>query len=205
MVVEVVEGRRRKKREALELLCRCIRSLTDVKLDPQDLISAKDDIVDEQVKCKLQDTLSILSDYAVRLKGYSVNAMNDNYLGYKLKFAVLQYPALDFYFPRVDGGTRILLIALSWLLATEDVLTLVHRMKLIKNKTQTDNLGEVLETKSREPLAISAEFDKISQLNGKVNTNLKEISELKREWSRLASKISESVRDSVDETRSVSG
>lgn len=44
---------------------------------------------------------------------------------------------------------------------------------------------------NREPLPISSEFDKISLLNGKVNMNLKEISELEREWSKLASKIGE--------------
>lgn len=45
--------------------------------------------------------------------------------------------------------------------------------------------------KSRESLLLSAEIEKILHLNGKVNMNLKEISELKREWSKLASKISE--------------
>ncbi|XP_032678206.1 uncharacterized protein LOC116847378 [Odontomachus brunneus] len=179
--------------EALELLCQCMRSLINVELEPKDLISAYDNIVDYQIECKLRHILLILSDYSVKLKGYNRNDIYDSCHSDKLNFAILQYPMLEFYVPQANGGTRVLLIALAWLLGTEDVLTLIHRMKLTKS-IRTDNFDDAIR-KSRAPLPISAELEKISYLNAKVNMNLKEISELRREWSRLASKIGEASRE----------
>lgn len=48
---------------------------------------------------------------------------------------------LEFYVPRANGGTRVLLIALAWLLGTVDILIFIHRMKLIKS-TRNDNLDD---------------------------------------------------------------
>ncbi|EFN77777.1 uncharacterized protein LOC105189316 [Harpegnathos saltator] len=175
--------------EALQLLCQCIQSLIHVKIEPDDLISAYHDNVDHEVKCKLWDTLSILSDYAARLRGYH-DVTNDCHVSILLRFAILRYPAFEFYVPQDNGGNRVLLIALAWLLATEDVLTLIQRMKLTST-ARLDSLDDILQTKSRAPLSISDELHKITHLNGKVNMNLREISELKREWSRLASQIGE--------------
>lgn len=55
----------------------------------------------------------------------------------KMNFTLLQYASFQFYTQLSERKTRVLLIAMAWLLATEDVLILAHRMKLCK-KTRAD-------------------------------------------------------------------
>lgn len=66
-------------------------------------------------------------DYVIGVK-----MLLDTLSAVKLHFAVLQYPAIEFYSLSQSGNqSRILLIALAWLLGTQDVLSVALRTRLI--------------------------------------------------------------------------
>lgn len=125
----------------------------------------------------------------------------DTLTAVKLHLAFLQYPAIEFYSlsPNKSDHNRDLLIALAWLLGTQNVLTIVLRAKLA---------GGVLgaECSRVDPPEVNAEIsrtrivqsddqltntllDGILHLNAKVNLNLREIGELTRERGNLVSKV----------------
>lgn len=118
-----------------------------------------------------------------------------------MHLAFLQYPAIEFYSlsRNKSDRNRDLLIALAWLLGTQNVLTIALRAKLT---------GGVLgaECSRVDPPEVNAEIsrtrivrsddqltntllDGILHLNAKVNLNLREIGELTRERGNLVSKV----------------
>ncbi|KAL6424063.1 hypothetical protein ACFW04_009750 [Cataglyphis niger] len=189
-------------KDALSALCKYIKSLTNIDLTSEHLRLAKSNVPDEHVAKALRNTLHILSYHAAREKRGDIDFRNyDTLTAIRLHLAFLQYPAIEFYSlsRNKSDRNRDLLIALAWLLGTQNVLTIVLRAKLT---------GGVLgaECSRVDPSEVNAEIsrtrivrlddqltntllDGILHLNAKVNLNLREIGELTRERGNLVSKV----------------
>jgi len=114
----------------------------------------------------------------------------------KLHLAFLQYPAIRLYsLSRDSNRNRESLIALAWLLETQDVLASIFRTKLVHSvlgiecSHVTSAEVNVSSTAPDEQSSTRAQLNNILHLNAKVNLNLKEISELIREKGSLISKV----------------
>jgi len=115
----------------------------------------------------------------------------------KLHLAFLQYPAIRFYsLSRDSNRNRESLIALAWLLGTQDVLTSIFRTKLVNgvlgiecSHVASAEVSISSTAPNKQPCSTSAQLNNILHLNTKVNLNLKEISELIREKGSLISKV----------------
>lgn len=188
-------------RGALSALCRYINSLINVGLTPEHLRLAKYDAADEDVAETLRNTLHILSYHAAREKRGDIDFRNyDTPTAVKLHFAFLQYPVIEFYSlsrSRSDRN-RDSLIALAWLLETQNILTVVLRTKLVGgvlgaecSSLDPPEKSSIRSTSStvRPDQLTNTQLAGILHLNTRVNLNLREIDELTRERGNLVSKI----------------
>ncbi|KAL0129329.1 hypothetical protein PUN28_004199 [Cardiocondyla obscurior] len=184
-------------KDALPALCEYVNSLVDVRLTPEHLQLAKANTPDKAAAEVLWSTLRILSRHAVKEKQANVDFRNyDASSAVKLHLAFLQYPTIEFYCLSQDSEhNRDALIALAWLLGTQNVLTFILRAKLSDSVLGTEcspadaSESPLLNDVSKDrPLSTSAEFDNILHLNATVNLNLREIDELVCERAKLVSK-----------------
>ncbi|XP_070172624.1 uncharacterized protein [Polyergus mexicanus] len=191
-------------RRALSALCKYINSLINVDLTPEHLRLAKSNTPDEDVAVALRNTLYILtmSCRAAREKRDDIDFRNhDTLTAVKLHLAFLQYPAMEFYSLSRNRNdcNRDLLIALAWLLGTQNILTVVLRAKLASSVLGAEcsrvDLPEDNAKISRTQIVRSDDqltntlLDGILHLNARVNLNLREIDELTRERGNLVSKV----------------
>ncbi|GAB1868545.1 Tubulin epsilon and delta complex protein 1 domain-containing protein [Camponotus japonicus] len=189
-------------RGALSALCRYINSLINVGLTPEHLRLAKYDAADEDVSETLRNTLHLLSYHAAREKRGDVDFRDyDTLTAMKLHLAFLQYPAIEFYSlsrSRSDRN-RDSLIALAWLLETQNVLAVILRAKLAggvlgaecsrvdpPEKSSIRSASSVVRLDNQ---LTNTQLASILHLNARVNLNLREIDELTRERGSLVSKV----------------
>ncbi|XP_018369271.1 PREDICTED: uncharacterized protein LOC108765184 [Trachymyrmex cornetzi] len=185
-------------KDALPTLCEYINSLINTGLTPEHLRLAKYNAPDEIVAEKLWSTLRILSYHAAREKRDDIDFRNyDAPSAVKLHLALLQYPVIEFYSLSQDGEhNRDALIALAWLLGTQDVLTAILRAKLADgvlgaecSHVDSSEPPSLIAVPNNQPLSTSAQLSSILHLNATVNLNLREINELIRERAKLISKV----------------
>lgn len=186
-------------KDALPTLCGYINSLINVSLTPEHLKLAKYNAPDENAAEALWSTLRILSCHAAREKRGGIDFGNyDAPSAVKLHLAFLQYPVIEFYSLSQDGEhNRDALIALAWLMGTQDVLTSVLRAKLADSilGAECSHIDPPSESPSLitvphdGPLSMNAQLDSVLHLNAAVNLNLREIDELARERAKLVSKV----------------
>ncbi|EGI66250.1 hypothetical protein G5I_05212 [Acromyrmex echinatior] len=154
---------------------------------------------------KLWSILRILSYYAAREKRGDIDFRNyDTPSAVKLHLAFLQYPVIEFYSLSQDGKhNRDALIALAWLVGTQDVLTAILQAKLVDGVLGAEclhvdssevsikpfNPPSLIAVPNDQPLSTSAQLSSILHLNATVNLNLREINELIRERAKLISKV----------------
>ncbi|XP_072763592.1 uncharacterized protein [Anoplolepis gracilipes] len=185
---------------ALSALCEYINSLVNVGLTFEHLKLARNNAPGEDVAETLRNTLHVLSYHAAREKRGDIDFRNyDTLTALKLHLAFLQYPAIEFYSLSLQSDcNRDLLIALAWLLGTQNVLTIVLRAKLAGSVLGTE-CSRVDPPESSIRFASSVvrpdnqltdtQLASILNLNTRVNLNLREISELTRERGSLVSKV----------------
>ncbi|KYN36601.1 hypothetical protein ALC56_09026 [Trachymyrmex septentrionalis] len=188
-------------KDALPTLCEHINSLINIGLTPEHLRLAKYNAPDEIVAEKLWSTLRILSYYAAREKRGDIDFRNyDAPSAVKLHLALLQYPVIEFYSLSQDGEhNRDALIAIAWLVGTQDVLTAILRAKLVDgvlgaecshvDSSESIQPPSLIAVPNNQPLSTSAQLSSILHLNATVNLNLREINELIRERAKLISKV----------------
>ncbi|XP_018052907.1 PREDICTED: uncharacterized protein LOC108690231 [Atta colombica] len=184
-------------KDVLPTLCKYINSLINIGLTSEHLRLAKYNAPNKIVAEKLWSTLRILSYYAAREKRGDIDFRNyDAPSAVKLHLALLQYPVIEFYSLSQDGEhNRDALIALAWLVGTQDVLTAILRAKLVDGVlgaecSHVDSSEPLLiVTPNNQPLSTSAQLSNILHLNATVNLNLREINELICERAKLISKV----------------
>ncbi|RLU20396.1 hypothetical protein DMN91_007006 [Ooceraea biroi] len=187
------------ERDVLLALCKYVNSLTNVGLTVEHLRLAECNAPDEITTEKLWSTLHILSYHAAREKRSDIDFRNyDTLTAVKLHLAFLQYPVTQFYgLSRDSSGSRDLLIALAWLLGTQDVLTTIFRTRLTNSALGAEcshvalpecNTSFIAPNKRPVEFSTSTQLDNILHLNAKVNLSLRQISELIREKGSLISK-----------------
>lgn len=190
-------------RNALSALCGFINSLINVDLTPEHLRLAKFNAPDGNVAETLKDTLHILSYRAAREKRDDIDFRNyDTLTAVKLHLAFLEYPAIEFYSVSQSSKdrNRDLLIALAWLLGTQDALNVTLRTKLTGSvlgvecsrvdpleESATQSLAAIARLDDNEPTIV--QLAGLLHLNARVNLNLREIDELTRERANLVSKV----------------
>ncbi|XP_018308862.1 uncharacterized protein [Mycetomoellerius zeteki] len=185
-------------KDTLPTLCEYINSLINLSLTPEHLRLAKYNAPDEIVAEKLWSTLRILSYYAAREKRGDIDFRNyDASSAVKLHLAFLQYPVIEFYsLSQNDEHNRDALIALAWLLGTQDVLTAILRAKLADgvlgaecSHVDSSEPSSLIIVPNNQPVLTSAQLSSILHLNATVNLNLREVNELIRERAKLISKV----------------
>ncbi|CAL1678448.1 unnamed protein product [Lasius platythorax] len=188
-------------RDALSALCRYINSLINAGLTPEHLRLAKYNALDETVAETLRNTLHVLSYHAAREKRGDIDFRNyDTLTAVKLHLAFLQYPATEFYSLSQSNNdcNRDSLIALAWLLGTQDVLTVVLRARLAGGVLGVEcsrvdppesSIRPVSSIVRSDDQPTNVQLAGILHLNARVNLNLREIGELTRERGSLVSKV----------------
>ncbi|XP_043276677.1 uncharacterized protein [Venturia canescens] len=124
-----------------------------------------------------------------------VNRYDDVYAT-KLFFAYMQYPTTEFYaLPAENKGSncRELLIAFGWLLATKNVMNIAVKSKLLTSAFShefSQDFSPEKNEKHESPLRESkAEANRIIEKCGRINHNIKAISESAQEKIELMTKI----------------
>ncbi|CAK9832262.1 hypothetical protein ANTRET_LOCUS9115 [Anthophora retusa] len=182
-------------KSVLSLLCQVLNASINVTMKPEYFRLVKFNDTTENVREMFWKALNILSYCAVREKKIAFDFEQfDIVWATKLYFAYLQYPAVDFYALSAESkNNRPLLLAFAWLLGTESVLSTVVQAKL-SNSVLGREFSYSSNSKKEEieynvPESISAQINHVLYLSGKVNYNIKQISELISERSKLVSKV----------------
>ncbi|OAD60600.1 hypothetical protein WN48_05117 [Eufriesea mexicana] len=183
-------------KSVLSLLCQHLNLSINVAMKPEYFRLGKfNDAVDENVTIMFWKALNILSYFAVKEKQIEINfEQYDIILATKLCFAYLQYPAIEFYaLSEQNKYNRPLLLAFAWLLGTQTALNTIIRINLsnsvLGRECSHSNSLKEKEIEYNVPESLAAQIDSVLYLNGKVNYNIKEISELFSERSKLVSKV----------------
>ncbi|XP_053979368.1 tubulin epsilon and delta complex protein 1-like [Hylaeus volcanicus] len=179
----------------LVLLCQHLNLSINVAMKPEYFRLAKFNNTAENVTETFWKTLYALSYHAVKEKQIEVNFEQCGTVwATKLYFAYLRYPAIEFYALGEDSkNTRELLVAFSWLLGTQDVLSSIIKINLSNSVFGSEcsnlNNSEEMKIEYDVPETWTAQMNNILYLSGKVNYNIKEISELISERTKLISKV----------------
>nr|XP_031847855.1 uncharacterized protein LOC116433657 isoform X2 [Nomia melanderi] len=139
--------------------------------------------------------LNVLSYHAVKERQIEFDFQDyDTVLATKLCFAYLQYPAVKFYACNEnDKNSRQLLLAFAWLLGSQDALRIVVRT-IVANSVFGRECSYLNNFKRKEaaynvPETQIDQINDIIHLNGKVNYNIREISNLVKERANLISRV----------------
>ncbi|KAL6266968.1 hypothetical protein P5V15_000052 [Pogonomyrmex californicus] len=186
-------------KDALPALCKYINSLIHVDLIPEHLRLAKYNVPDKSAAETLWNTLRILSYHAVKEKRSDIDFRDyDALSAVRLHLAFLQYPVIEFYSLSKQNGehNRDALIALAWLLGTQDVLTAILRARLTDSvlgaecsSANPPGPPSLITVPDDESLSTDARLSRLVYLNTTVNLNLREINELACERAKLTSKV----------------
>ena len=125
---------------------------------------------------------------------YRSSVFLDTVWATKLYFAYLEYPAIEVYALSKDSkSNRQLLLAFGWILATQDILGIIVRINVtgsvLGRECSRSNDSEKPDIEYNVPETPTAQMNSILHLGGKVNCNIKEISELISERAKLVSKV----------------
>ncbi|KAK2575105.1 hypothetical protein KPH14_008831 [Odynerus spinipes] len=181
-------------KNVLELLCKHLNLSIKVAIKPEYFRLSKYNKITEQSNSVLWATLHALSFYAAKEKRTDIYFEEyDELSATKLYFAFLQYPVIEFYgLSESCTNSRVLLLAFSWLLATQSVLSVVVRVQLLSSILGREcshpdvSLTEVSAVGTT--CSVNTQIKNILHHNSKVNFNLKHISELLQEKAKLANK-----------------
>ncbi|KAF3429795.1 hypothetical protein E2986_01478 [Frieseomelitta varia] len=182
-------------KSVLCLLCQHLNLSINVMMKPEYFRLAKFNSMAENVADAFWKALNILGHHAVKEKQIETDFKQyDTLRTTKLYFAYLQYPAIEFYaLSEKSKNNRPLLLAFAWLLGTQDILNIIIRINLSNSVLGREcsqlNSVEKKETQYNVPETFSAQINNILYLNGKVNYNIKEISELISQKAKLVSRI----------------
>lgn len=164
-------------------------------MKPEYFRLAKFNTMAENVADAFWKALNILGYHAVKEKQIETDFKQCDILRTtKLYFAYLQYPAIEFYaLSEKSKNNRPLLLAFAWLLGTQDILNIIIRINLSNSVLGREcsqlNTVEKKETQYNVPETFNAQINNILYLNGKVNYNIKEISELISQKAKLVNRI----------------
>ncbi|XP_076247305.1 uncharacterized protein LOC143187154 [Calliopsis andreniformis] len=181
-------------KSVLSLLCQHLNLSINVTMKPEYFRSVKFGDTTNSVTKIFWKILNILSYHAVKDKAVGIDFQQfDTVWATKLYFAYLQYTAIEFY--ALDEGSRNnrqLLLALAWLLGTQNVLSIVVQINVANSVLGREcsqyNNAEEKKVDYDQPETLIAQVNNILYLNGKVNYNIKEISELISERTKLITK-----------------
>ncbi|XP_043258928.1 uncharacterized protein LOC122401063 [Colletes gigas] len=182
-------------RSVLSLLCQHLNLSIHVTMKPEYFRLAKFNGTAENVTKTFWKALHVLSYQAVREKQIEINFEQcDTTWATKLYFACLQYPAIEFYaFDEDSKNNRQLLLALAWLLGTQNVLSSIIRVNLsdsvLGRECSKSCNFEKKDIEYSIPETLTAQTNNILHLSTKVNYNIKAISELITERANLISKV----------------
>ncbi|XP_017891905.1 uncharacterized protein LOC108632095 [Ceratina calcarata] len=182
-------------KSVLTLLCQHINLSINVSIKPEHFRLAKFNTASENVSDEFWKVLNILSYHAVKEKQMDIGVLRCDVVGAtKLYFAYLNYSAIEFYASgQHSKNNRPLLLAFAWILGTQNVLNIITRINLTKSQLGREcsyslNKLQKKGTKYSIPLSLTAQINHALYLNGKVNYNIKEISELVSEKIKLTAK-----------------
>ncbi|XP_076752319.1 uncharacterized protein LOC143424244 isoform X2 [Xylocopa sonorina] len=183
-------------KNVLSLLCQHLNISINIVMKPEYFRLAKFNSTDENVNGVFWKALNILSYYAVKENNAEIDFQQcDIVWSTKLYFAYLKYSTIEFYsLNEHSKNNRQLLLAFAWILGTQNILSIITWINLSNSvlgrecsylKNSLDNK----ETEYNVPETLIAQISNILYLNGKVNYNIKAISELISERSKLVSKV----------------
>ncbi|CAL7943115.1 unnamed protein product [Xylocopa violacea] len=182
-------------KSVLSLLCQHFNLSINVAMKPEYFRLAKFNSTDENVSGAFWKTLNILSYYAVKEKYAEIDFQQyDIVWSTKLYFALLKYSTIEFYsLNEHSKNTRALLLAFAWILGTQNILSIITRINLSNSVlgrecSYSKNSLDKKETEYNVPETLTAQINNILYLNGKVNYNIKAISELISERTKLVNK-----------------
>ncbi|KOC70606.1 hypothetical protein WH47_03622 [Habropoda laboriosa] len=181
-------------KSVLSLLCQHLNASINVTMKPEYFRLAKFNSTAENVREVFWKALNILSYHAVKEKIIAADFEQfDIVWATKLYFAYLQYPAVEFYALSAESkNNRPLLLAFAWLLGTENILSIIVQLKLSNSVLGKEfsyaNNSEKEEIEYNVPESIPAQINHVLYLSGKVNYNIKQISELVSERTKLVNK-----------------
>lgn len=113
----------------------------------------------------------------------------------KLQFALLGYKNIQFYCLPEDmsSGSRELLIAFSWLLQTDKLLDNMLKRKLQNSDISKDFDLDIFNNQPQEQIpklsSIEEYYNYILWISGRINNNLKQISEYKLRTLQFTNKV----------------
>ncbi|XP_043462067.1 tubulin epsilon and delta complex protein 1-like [Leptopilina heterotoma] len=180
----------------IELLCKHLTCLTEISMEPDYFRLAKYNKSSPEAIEAFWSVLYILSTCSILEENKFISFKNyDKITSTKLNFAFLQYKTVEFYLiPENDVyNSRELLLALGWLLASNNVIEKKLKSNLVNcSLGQECSSSEILSQALKEEIDCSTlenEMKQIVHVCSKLNHNLKEISELLGEKVKLTTKV----------------
>ncbi|XP_024946603.1 tubulin epsilon and delta complex protein 1 isoform X2 [Cephus cinctus] len=181
----------------IALLCKHLDTAANVALKPEHFRLSKFDKKSDDTVRALWNALYTLSCYALDEDQENVKfdiCIADKFTTVKLNFAYLQYTAVNFYslLPSDDCSSRELILAFAWLLGAHSVLK-----DIVRKKIASSNLGREYSSvdisedvsESEHLPSLNAQINNIMHISGKINHNMKGITELVNEKIKLTAKV----------------
>ncbi|XP_023245336.1 uncharacterized protein LOC106646766 [Copidosoma floridanum] len=182
-------------KEIITILCKCLHDAVDSPLTPEHFRIAKYDKTDDDVIDAFWTTLDKLSYFVLK-------ELKDEFIDFdrfgvvtrtKFRMSYLQYPVLQFYGlseTTNDSGSRTLLLALAWLIARYDVLKNVVRLRLMNSPLGREfSKVEKEESNDADLSTVEKVVNNLLHKAHKLSSNLKAISELSMEKTRLTTRV----------------
>ncbi|XP_066599511.1 uncharacterized protein [Prorops nasuta] len=181
-------------KSVISSLCRHLNLISGFALKPEFFRQAKFNCENEDKAREFWKILNLLSLTAVEQMQKIKFDQYDLVTATKLYFAILHYPAIEFYSLKMNtNNNRELLIAFAWLLGSQRILHKIMEIKILNSilgKEFSSPEGHLrCETEIGQCDSLSSEIDCIININGKINYNIKAIDDLTRERTELMAKI----------------
>ncbi|XP_047356242.1 uncharacterized protein LOC124951612 isoform X1 [Vespa velutina] len=181
-------------KNVIELLCKHLNLSIKVAIQPEYFRLSKYNNT-TQKSDTLWTMLHILSFYAAKEKQNDIYFEEyDKLSATKLYFAFLQYPEIEFYgLSESCHNNRVLLLAFAWLLATQNVLSIVVRVNLTSSllgrECSCPNISLKEVSRVETSCSVHTQIKNIIHHNSKVNFNIKHIFELICKKVKLLNKV----------------
>ncbi|XP_024946604.1 uncharacterized protein LOC107273484 isoform X4 [Cephus cinctus] len=182
----------------IALLCKHLDTAANVALKPEHFRLSKFDKKSDDTVRALWNALYTLSCYALDEDQENVKfdiCIADKFTTVKLNFAYLQYTAVNFYslLPSDDCSSRELILAFAWLLGAHSVLKDIVRKKIASSNLGREyssvDISEQDVSESEHLPSLNAQINNIMHISGKINHNMKGITELVNEKIKLTAKV----------------
>ncbi|XP_003428231.1 uncharacterized protein LOC100679754 [Nasonia vitripennis] len=182
-------------KEVITILCKYLNDTVDSTLTPEHFRLAKYDKSSEDVINSFWATLDKLTYFALKELNDTISFNDfDKCMRTKFRLAYLQYPCLEIYsFSTHNSRSRVLMVALTWLITKYNVLGNVVRLKLLDSslgrefsKVSTDSAAETNDAKLS---TVSNQMNNLLIKAHKLSNNLKAISELNVEKVKLMTRV----------------